>query len=839
MSNSRKLIAGAVSALALTTLSPLTAAQLVLEEVIVTAQKRSQSLQDVPISVSAMQGSKIQDAGISNMSALADYIPNFKMGDAPVSTNIYMRGMGSSNNQAFEQSVGMYIDGIYMGRGRQYRSPFMDIERVEVLRGPQGTLFGKNTVAGAVSVITTSPGFDEELNGNIQVSAESNEGFIGEGAIGGAITDTFALRGAFKYRETAGYADNTLLGSDEPEIEETVYRITAVWQPTDDLDVNLKWGQSNYKREGVASAVSLYLATEEERNAIVPNRSTFASAAYSVMDSVFPGFADQVGDEFTIFKDNGQGVLGSAGIGKNPESSDNDTDNAVLTLEYAMGEHTLTSITGYSYYQYVDGADVDWLPLQFIHRDDDQEFDQISQEFRITSPGGEFFDYLVGGYYEQSTLEFDRAVTIDTSLGGQLLGVLGIPNITTFLTAGAYTADQIRRDHAYKLDTDSWALFAQGTFNLTDTMRVTVGLRYAEETKDVASSQFLSDDITGLSTPSDNYFLGEVEAENFDTYRYSYNEDRDTDQLTPSVNFQWDVTDDSMLYISYSEGFKSGGFSGADDGMPDNLGRRVDPEVGAFAWPCETGQDFRDCYDPNQPSDDFEFDDEEVIAFEVGGKHTLLDGAMNLNWAAFYTEYDNLQTSIFKGLGFGVTNAAEVTVQGIEFDLLWLATEGLQIGLNGAWLDSQYDSYSDAPCDAEQLDFDAFCGQIGGSTNNDLAGENTTFAPEYTAALFFDYSLVFNNGMEFFAGGEANYSDSYDTQGDLDVNDQVDDYTKMNLRVGLRGANEDWEVMLYGRNITDEEVAAYGFDVPVLSGSHADMYDEGRVVGARFKYSFQ
>ncbi len=826
-------------AVALAAATPLANAQLMLEEVIVTAQKRAESLQDVPISVSAMQGDKINDAGIANMSALADYIPNFKMGDAPVSTNIYMRGMGSSNNQAFEQSVGMYIDGIYMGRGRQYRSPFMDIERVEVLRGPQGTLFGKNTVAGAVSVITASPNLDDDLNGSIQVAGETNDGFITEGFISGAVTDNFAVRLAAKYRETEGYVENTLLNQDEPEIEETVYRLTAVWEIADNIDANFKWSQSEYERDGVASGVSTYLGTEEERNAVVPNRSLFAGAAYQVMDAVFPGFADEVRKDFSIFKDNGEGVLGSDGIGLNPESSDNDTDNGVLTLNFYAGEHTITSISGYSYYQYVDGADVDWLPLQFIHRDDDQEFEQFSQEIRITSPTGGFFEYLAGAYYEESNLEFDRRVTIDTSLGGQLVGVLGIDNISTFLTGGAYTADQIARTHIYDLDSDSFALFAQGTFNLRDDLRLTLGLRYTEETKDVSSRQTLSDDITGLGIPSENYFLGEIEAENFDTYRYNYNEDRDTDELLPSANLQYDFNDDTMVYISYSEGFKSGGFTGADDGMPDNLGQQVEPNVGAFAWPCETGQDWRDCYDETNPSDDFEFEDEEVVAWEIGGKHTLLEGAMNLNWAAFYTEYDNLQTSIFKGLGFGVTNAAEVTVQGIEFDLLWLAAEGLQIGLNGAWLDAEYDSYADAPCSAVQLDADPLCGQPGGTTNNDLQGENTTFAPEYTAAAFFQYDTPISDSMEFFAGGEVNYSDEYDTQGDLDPEDRVDSYTKVNLRFGIRGGDGAWEVMVYGRNITDEEVAAYGFDVPVLAGSHADMYDEGEVYGARFRYIFQ
>ena len=140
-----------VAAILVATVSLTSNAQ-VLEEVIVTAQKRAESLQDVPISVSAVQGAKIQEAGIANMAALADYVPNLHIANAPVNTNIYMRGVGSGNNQGFEQSVGMYIDGIYMGRGRQYRNAFLDIERVEVLRGPQGTLFGRNTVAGAVNI---------------------------------------------------------------------------------------------------------------------------------------------------------------------------------------------------------------------------------------------------------------------------------------------------------------------------------------------------------------------------------------------------------------------------------------------------------------------------------------------------------------------------------------------------------------------------------------------------------------------------------------------------------------------------------------------------------------
>jgi outer membrane receptor protein involved in Fe transport len=822
-----------LAALAIATAAPLASAQALLEEVIVTAQKRAESLQDVPISVSAVQGDKIQDAGIPNMAALADFVPNLFISDAPVSTNIYMRGMGSSNNQAFEQSVGMYIDGIYMGRGRQYRAPFMDIERVEVLRGPQGTLFGRNTVAGAVSILTANPDLDEEFNGRIDLSAETNEGYIGEGMVSGAISDTFAVRLAGRYRETEGYVDNKFLNGDEPQIEEWNYRFTGVWSPNENLDVNFKWGQSNLDRTGVASGVTYY-PDQAERDALYPNRDDFANIAYLLTDLFYPQVGVSAGEEFEIFKDNNLGPTGGAqgvAIGQYQESSDQDTDNGVLTINYYMGDYTLTAITGYSAYEYTDGCDCDWLPLQFIARDDDQEFDQWSQEIRIASPTGGFFEYIAGAYYEENTVEFDRRVTIDTNMGGLVEQVLGVNSLFNFLTSGLYTANQLARNHAFELDTDSWAVFGQGTFNLRDDLRLTVGLRYAEETKDVESSQFISDDLTGIDQRTDNFFAYLIEAQSFNTYLYDYSEDRDTDDLLPMANLQWDITDDSMLYLSYSEGFKSGGFTAADDGQPGG--------VVPSTWPCAPGQLPEDCYDITQPNDEFEFDDESVVAYEIGGKHRLFGGSMTLNWAAFYTEYDDLQTSIFQGVSFAVTNAAQAEIQGLEFDMMWQATESLRIGLNGAYLDAEYKDYATAPCTAVQLDADGLCGTgQPGASINDLSGQTTTFAPEYTASATFDYNHVFGNGMQFFASGEVNYSDEFETQGDLDPLDRAPDYTKVNLRFGLRSAEDTWEVLVYGRNITDEEALVYSFDVPVLVGSHASMIDEGEVYGARLRYSF-
>ncbi len=791
----------------------------VLEEVIVTAQKRTQSLQDVPISVTALQGEKLQDAGIANMAAMADYVPNLFIAEVAANTNIYLRGMGSGNNQAFEQSVGMYIDGIYMGRGRQYRSPFVDVERVEVLRGPQGTLFGKNTVAGAINVTTASPAADEKLNGSLALTGEENGGRIAEGYLSGSLSNQFALRLAGKYRETDGYMRNTFLNEDEPALEDTLFRLTAVWQPGDDFNINLKYSHADYQRSGAPSATTLYLDAAS-RDRLLPNRSAFASVAYQIIDANYPQLANQTQQEFTNFKDNNLGPDRSVrGIGKYPNSSDNQTDNIALNIEWQLADVTLTSVTGWSAYELVDGLDADQLPLQLLARDEDQQFTQFSQEFRITSGGGEFFDYVAGVYYEQSDLEIDRRVTIDTNLGGLTPQLLGVDNLLLVLSGGQYGADQAGRNHFYQLDSDSWAVFGQGTVNITDAFRVTLGLRYTRENKAVESVQNLFDSNLGLDVPNTNPFLLNLQASIFNAYAYNYTEDRNTDALLPALNLQWDVNDNSLLYLSLSQGFKSGGFTAADDGEPGGL------QQGEFAP-----------YDPTVPSDDFEFEDEEVDALEIGGKHTLLSGGMTLNWAAFYSEYDNLQIAVFKGLGFTVTNAS-ATVKGIELDMLWQATENLRVGASGSWLNAEFNDFADAPCTIIQLDADPLCGTPGAPTNNDLTGEEAPYAPKYSASVFFDYAInIGTTGIELFTTGEANYKDDFFSAGDNDPLDKIDSYTKANLRFGLR--DDSWEVMAFGRNIFDEQAYSEAFDVPILAGSHAHFVDEGAVFGARAKYVF-
>ena len=838
---SKKRLPLAMAVTAVVAAAPVSAQQ--LEEVIVTAQKRAENLQDVPISVSTVSGEKIQDNTILNFAALADFVPSLHIADAPVNTNIYMRGIGSGNNRGFEQSVGMYLDGVYLGRGRQYRSALMDIERVEVLRGPQGTLFGKNTVAGAINITSASPVPGDEAQGEINASIEENGGQIYEGYIQGG-TDTFAARVALRYRETDGYVYNAYLEQDEGALDETGGRITLVWEPSDTFSANMKYTNMQRDRDGAASATWQYLPAgtgDNQRDgppgAGVPNRSDFASIAYTLMDVFFPDFPAIAGQDFTTYKDNNCGTdisCSSAGIGLKPENSDDELQNFSLNMNWEVGNGTLTSVTGWAGYKYFDDVDVDWLPLQFIDRSDIHDFEQFSQEFRWASDIGDRFTYTVGAYYDENELDMQGQVVIDTNFDGLFPAFATvaygapIPNLLPLLTDGAYSSNQISRNHNFNQETESWALFAQGTYDITDALRLTVGLRYTEEKKDAVSSQRLGDlncpgavdgGLDGTCATGYSYFLDIIQASSFNTYNKEWVGNRKTDDLSPSLNLQWDVGDSSMLYISWSQGFKSGGFSAADDGEPGDFSVAQLPPPGGFV--------------STVPNADFEFDDESVDAIEIGGKHEFLDGAMRLNWAAFYSEYDDLQTTIFKGVGFSVKNAASSEVAGLEVDWLMQVTDSLRVGINAAYLDATYGDFADGPCTAYQLDENQLCGTPAGiavGSSNDLTGNRTLYASEWSGNAFVDFRTQLG-GMELFAGMDVNYRDEFDSAGDADPFDVIDAYTKVNARIGLGGNN--WEVMAYGRNIFDEAALQQSFDTPVLAGSHTWYMDEGAVFGVR------
>jgi len=909
-----------ISALALaiaTASSGAYAAQ--LEEIIVTAQKRAESLQDVPISMTALSGDKMDDAGITSFSELNGFIPNLSIAENAVNTIITMRGISVGSNQSFEQSVGVYVDGIHYGKSRQIRTGLFDLQQLEVLRGPQGILFGKNTLAGAINVTTAEPTIGEEgISGKIALTAETNSGEMVEGHLNYSPSDSLAFRFAFRDQKDDGYIDNSFPGAQPgmPTTDEEIWRFTTMWEPTDSTSVKFTHSESEFERVGGPGVIHSF-------SPIAPIPAS-NSLMYGVMGLAYPNYAAEVAanDGTTTFRDavsvGGCALEASVGMsssvcengGERPEGTDTSAKDTALVIEMETDSgFTFTSVTGRNTYDYQDGMDADWMPVQFIGRSDISSYEQTSQEFRIASPTDQRFSWVGGVYWSEAEQEIDRVVTVDGTLGNpdtvQLVtgqgalaaaGTLtptttpaemmaaGTPSFLAFSKAQigpalygggvkkglidptivsleAYLAspggqaavdaywgtdglgmwNQAGRVSYYNQETDTTAAFFQGTYQLREDLTLTAGVRYTEEEKKAIARADLASAHTGLATPNADPFLAALQSASFDVWAHDFAEDRSTNQLVPAVNLQWARSDTSKYYISYSEGFKSGGFNSVDD---------QNPVITADGTPS-----------PTTPGVGFEYDDETAKSWEIGGKHVLMDGAMNFNWAYFNSEYEDQQVSTFVGLGFVVANAATSEIQGLEMDMAWQATDRLFLSASIAFLDGEYGEFDAAGCTAVQA---AALLQL----NNDAPGEELSptspvtsamgcqqkflgdgtpsgsaqdisggpLGSDYSGSLTANYVVPMANGNSWYAGIDVNFTDSYLMTGDLDPIDEQEGFEKVNLRLGVRG--DDWDLMFFGRNITNEITANGAADVPLSAGSHFRYMAAGEIYGARFSYSF-
>ena len=264
-----------------------------LEEIIVTAQKRAESLQEVPVSLTAISGAKIEEAGLHSFAELSTYVPNLSITENAVNTIIEMRGISIGANQSFEQSVGVFVDGVHYGKSRQIRTGLFDIQQAEVVRGPQGVLFGKNTLAGAINITTATPETDQEFGGKLSVSKESFDGTVMQGHITGSIADTIGVRLAYKDRTSDGAWDNTFAGAmnkSMPTVDESMWRASLTWEPTDSTRVELKHSNNDNVKLGQDSMATLFSP--------VANMGAAAGLMYGVMGVVHPNFASRKNNKF-------------------------------------------------------------------------------------------------------------------------------------------------------------------------------------------------------------------------------------------------------------------------------------------------------------------------------------------------------------------------------------------------------------------------------------------------------------------------------------------------------------------------------------------------------------
>lgn len=759
-----------------------------LEKILVTAQKRVESIQEVPMSIIALNGAMIERSGIKDLSQLSNYVPNLTISDGAINTNIYMRGVGSGNNRAFEQSVGMFIDGIYMGRSRQFRSPFLDLERAEVLRGPQGILFGKNTIAGALNLSTSKAYAGDDFEGRI--TAEYEPQYAGQSItaiLSGSVSDELGLRLAVKNDSSDGYMENTLLNRDEMGIDTKIVRLSANWQPNDDLNIHLKVEHSENETKGITAEIIGLTPLDPLAN--------YITSILPLIDPSFEAKADYKRSSDLVLED---------------EDSKTEADNIALNIDHSFGEGTLTFITGLSSYQHLDHKDVDYLPMTFINTSDAEDFEQFSQEIRYATSGSNKFDYITGVYYQKSDVDINFWTHLDAtsiapvlnaafaSLSASLINP-SLPAELSWLDIGLVPEGSSRVTN-FTQDTETLSAFFQGTYHFTDELQIIFGGRFTKETKDVIRNSLISQPGQETYDPNEiadlNGLVTAVALQVAVTLP-EYENSRTEEHFTPSVKLKYQINDDVMVYGTMEQGFKSGGFNANADSTEDNQ----------------------------------EFKEESALGFEFGLKSDLMDGAARLNLAIFKTAFDDLQVTTWNGFGFEVGNAAESVTQGIEVDGIVLLNDNWTLSGSVSYLDSYYKSYPSGPCTA-------YAQKVEGQSVCDLTKQTTPFAPEYSASLFLEYNKEVSDSVEFLTTLNLNYSDEFFYDIDLDENLKQDAVTKVNLTLSLASIDGNWAISIIGKNLTNEQTFAAGLDVPLVAGGYMGYADAPRTIVLQGMLSF-
>lgn len=770
-----------------------------LEEVVVTATKREVGMQDVPIALSVMSGEKIMEQGIGSLTDLAVFMPNVHIAEASAGDQLFIRGIGSGVNYGFEQSVGTFIDGVYFGRGQASRSAFLDVERVEVLKGSQSTLFGKNTIAGAINITTARPG--DEFEGIIEGSYEPEfGGYSGTVTLSGPITDNFGARFVVKKSETDGWMDNNLENSEEVTRDDTVGRIVLGWLPTDDLDVTFKYESGESEATGSNEVISVTTPTSR--------------AIYETAD---PNFARNSGFGY----DKSAATFG--GVRNNDTYHDSEWDISTLTVEWAVGEFTLKSITGYVDYEFDNYRDNDYGPLVATARGRDESHKQFTQEILLTSPVSDSFEYLAGLFYQDEELEHDKYT--DVSLKNYFAAGVPLPPIAATGIADGTSLT------TFSQDAETWSAFFQGTYHFSDTLRVIAGIRYSEDEKEFEKESYMvpllsdgpeSETLAAiydgtLNLATKHQFgngVGErcpaVTLVTIECVTDSLNTLREEDHVTGDITLQWDATGDIMVYGKWGNGYKAGGF--------DEDNTRGYFEVA-------------------------EYEDEQAETIELGAKMDLWDGRARVNVAIFHSEFDDVQVSTFDGnAGFVVGNAAETEVEGLEMDGMVALTDELTMSFGVAFLDAAYKSFKDAGCtNAQTVDWVAN-GGVANQCVQDLSGERLQFAADWSGNLGINYATPITDSLEIRASADIMFTDEFDIAADRDEELLQDSYTKLNARIELASLDGVWSVALLGRNLTDEETSNWGNDIPLgqfgFAGSYFHMMEAPRSYEIQARYSF-
>ena len=779
-----------------------------LDEIVVLATKRPESLFDVPVAVTAYSNEQLQAAQVRDVRDLQIVAPTLVVNSSSGSTQTIftIRGIGTpGQNTGLEQSVGVFIDGVYRGRPGAALGDLADVSQIEVLRGPQGTLFGRNTSGGVISVQTELPEF----------------------VPGGQIESSF---GDYNYRQIRGTVTGPIFG------ESVAGRLTATSQQRDGYveDFNAGGTYNDRSRWSVKgqllwdispSATLRLIADRSETDEIccvaVPIFYGPTAAAISALGGVRrSGTAGAYGGVSGVFVDNSRYE-----VALNPASqpvSDASVDQGISgQLDWNLGSTDLTVIASRRTYETLPTVDGDYTSLNLLTQKTGQDIEEGSLEIRLASADPDArLEWLIGGFLFNQDIFADQELRYGTQFRAYLEAItprvtvapgVTVPILTRLEQAtgrpvGTFGAAGVAVNDDYDYTSRSAAVFGQATWNATERLEITGGLRYSREEK---SADFR---IQSFDPLSQIQFVGPLAPfaalrtlQNFPAVNPFSTEFTD-DDVSGTLSAAYELSDGVNLFARYARGYKSGGFNLSRTAAQTTPGNPV--------------------ADPNRVI----FNPEIVDAYEAGAKFRFWDGRAQVNANVFFQTLDNYQTNAFDGTSFRIINAGGLESKGLEWDYRIQLTDDIILDGGGTLQDAQYTDFANASPTAGQI--------VAGQTVQDLSGQTPNFVSDVLISGGITFAKPLNGSVGLRANLNYLYRSDYTTAQDLDPLSLQDGYVLLNASLGLGTLDKAWGVEIWVRNLTDERVANIIFDTPFQAGSQSAFMEPPRTAGITLRRNF-
>jgi len=747
-------------------------------EIIVSARRRDERAQDVPIALTAVSGETLERTGAINLTQIAKLTPSLVIRNNNArNTFANIRGLGSNaaQNDGLEVGVGFYVDDVYYGRIGSSQFDLIDLERVEVLRGPQGTLFGKNTTAGAINITTRAPSFDFGFTGEVSLG-EDGYRQARASVTGPIVDDLIAFRVTGSYTERDGTLFNLYDGREINDYQNVNVRGQLLLTPAPNFEIRLIGDYS--KQDSYSRISSLVGVFTEYANGAPLNNNHLQRAARGGYTYRF-----DITDPFARIVD----VNG-------PVQADMEGYGVSAKIDWDLGPVALTSITAWRGWDWLPDNDVDDTPLAVMLRSGtDNHQRQFSQELRLASTGERTVDWVVGLYYFWQNVN---------GLGhyqpGPDYAVWNNPNADRDLANYAY--DGFLSLSIIEPRTRSYAAFGQATWNVTDALSITGGLRFTYEDKTGLFDQYTAagNDLSVLS-PEDRAAAQAMRDAIYPEVRYTTG--LEDSALTGQVTVAYEVADDVLTYATYSRGAKSGGLSLGV--LPAGVSPVVEPE--------------------------------KVDAWELGVKSQFWDRRVTLNAAAYWTEVDNYQAAISEQIGTTssfvryISNIPGVRSRGVEVDLTVAPTRNVHLTASAAYNDAVYKDYTNAQAAPENRNV---------SQVQDLSGVQLANAPKFLYHVSADVSqpvTLLTPYDELYARFDFNHRSSNDTSSTNSIYTRIPGYGLANARIGVR-FDDTFDVSVWVTNLFDKKyfTALGASNQGLISGNLGDPQTFGATLRASF-----